>query len=189
MSPAPNEVVPGPTARQVVENVIRLRNFRGMTKEALSDRLTEVGRPIRATGLARLEAGKRRVDVDDLVALALALEVSPVALLLPPSEVEKLDLTEKTTAAWEAAWRWAVGEQPLDAGPLHLDARVRAFIESNRPFEHRRTVVEAARFLVARDPSVPYTAHIHIDSQGRAVNPQLTYTDEEGGDGEHQAAP
>lgn len=159
VSPASNEVVPGPTARQVVENVVRLRGARGLTREALADRLTEVGRPIRATGLARLEAGRRRVDVDDLIGLALALGVSPVALLLPPEMVEELHLTDTTSTSWQAAWRWAIGEEPFTQERMPLtDRRVAAFITENRPFE-LSPIKEVARTLNARVPA-PWVATI-----------------------------
>jgi hypothetical protein len=61
-----------------------VRRFRGDTSYAeLSRRLEEVGRPIPPLGLRHLEAGNRRVDVDDLFALGMALDVAPLALLLP----------------------------------------------------------------------------------------------------------
>jgi hypothetical protein len=44
---------------------------------------TDLGRPIPPLGLRHLEAGNRRIDVDDLVVLADALDVSPLMLLLP----------------------------------------------------------------------------------------------------------
>jgi hypothetical protein len=72
-----------------------VRRFRGDTSYAeLSRRLAEIGRPIPPLGLRHLEAGSRRIDVDDLVALALALDVTPIALLAPedasPQELQKL---------------------------------------------------------------------------------------------------
>lgn len=54
-----------------------------MVYAELSRKLAEMGREIPPLGLRRIETGERRVDVDDLVALALALDLSPLALLLP----------------------------------------------------------------------------------------------------------
>jgi transcriptional regulator with XRE-family HTH domain len=194
VSSAPNEIVPGPVARQVVANVIQLRTRRGWTKEALSERLTAVGRPIRATGLARLEAGKRRVDTDDLVALALAFEVSPVRLLMPGEPTDEVALTDERTATWQQAWRWATGEQPLDPRVPLTDSRVEAFITENRPFEStERPAHEVARWLVARHP-VPFEAHVSADAAGR-TKARISWTSgdddsEEGADdGEHREAP
>lgn len=48
---------------------------------ALSQRLSELGHPLLPSGITKIEQGKRGVDVDDLVALARALEVRPEQLL------------------------------------------------------------------------------------------------------------
>lgn len=82
---APNTIDLGATGRQVVSNVSRLRKQLRLSYAQLSLLLDKTERPIRATGLHRLENGKRRVDVDDLVALATALGVEPIALLEQPS--------------------------------------------------------------------------------------------------------
>jgi transcriptional regulator with XRE-family HTH domain len=66
---------------KVAENVANLREQRGLTLDQLSARLREMGRPIIASGISKIEQGERRVDADDLVALARALEVMPVELL------------------------------------------------------------------------------------------------------------
>jgi transcriptional regulator with XRE-family HTH domain len=57
------------------------RQRRGWDQRHLAARVTEAGRPMSASVLGKVEAGARRVDVDDLVALAAALEVSPAQLL------------------------------------------------------------------------------------------------------------
>jgi hypothetical protein len=52
----------------------------------LAARLEELGRPIPTLGLRKIESYERRVDADDLVALAAALGVSPITLLMPVTE-------------------------------------------------------------------------------------------------------
>jgi transcriptional regulator with XRE-family HTH domain len=69
----------------VAENIRRLRAMRVMTYVALSRRLAVIGRPIPVLGLRRIEQGERRVDADDLVALAEVLGVEPVQLLAAPA--------------------------------------------------------------------------------------------------------
>jgi hypothetical protein len=72
------------TTRQV-ERIVAVqarRLRRGFTLGELEEKLRELGRPIPLPALSKIEKGQRRVDVDDLVALALALGVSP-NLLLP----------------------------------------------------------------------------------------------------------
>lgn len=117
---AANEVIPGPVTRTVILNVKRLRAEQKLSQEQLSRRLAEVGRPILPTGIHRLEHGKRRIDVDDLMGLAAAFEVTPITLLLPtvpkgslPDEVPVAEITEKIRADAYRAWDWIRGECPL----------------------------------------------------------------------------
>jgi transcriptional regulator with XRE-family HTH domain len=110
---ATNEVPRGPISAYVVENVKRLRAERRWSLADLSKAMGEKGRPMLSSGLHRLETGKRRIDADDLVALALAFDVSPMTLLLPWAEEGKVSLTDTVTADVRAAWLWARGEAPL----------------------------------------------------------------------------
>ncbi|WP_200914757.1 helix-turn-helix domain-containing protein [Arthrobacter sp. Leaf234] len=101
----------GATGREVMGNVKRARGE--MTYAELSRRLADVGRPIPPLGLRRIEAGDRRVDVDDLMALALVLNVSPLSLLLPHGrQSEEGDLAGNRVSNAQL-WKWAVGEKPL----------------------------------------------------------------------------
>ena len=101
----------GPVGERVARNIRRLRG--AMTYKLLSERLEKLGRPISVLGLSRIESQARRVDADDLMALAQALEVTPNALLMPPVEEQgEIGLTPALSDDWENAWRWAEGEQP-----------------------------------------------------------------------------
>lgn len=73
----------GPVGTTVRENIKKLREVRKLSYAELSRQLTSIGRPIHALGLRRLEDGDRRVDVDDLCALAFVLGVEPSRLLNP----------------------------------------------------------------------------------------------------------
>lgn len=158
-------------------NVADLRARRGLTTRALSARLAELGHPILASGISKIENRTRRVDVGDLVALAVALEVSPVRLLLPGGWVDEVRVTGERTATWEAAWRWATGEVPLTDQPLELsDPRVKTFIDESRPYEGRPWIHEAARGLTAREPA-PFTAQIRNDGAGN-ITTRFSYGDE-----------
>lgn len=77
----------GSAGRDAATNVLRLRKAHGLTVKGLAERLAAKGRPIPASGLTRIELGQRRIDVDDLVALASVFDVTPGQLLLPPSEL------------------------------------------------------------------------------------------------------
>lgn len=105
----------GPTGARLMENLKRLRESLPLTTEQLADRVTNVyGRPMRANTITKIEKGQRRVDVDDLMALALALETRPDALLLPPTIADDhLQLTEEKVTTAFSAWRWVNGAEPL----------------------------------------------------------------------------
>lgn len=169
----------GPIGERVRRNVRQLREARGLSTRDLSALMGEAGRPIQPTAITKIESGARRVDVGDLAAFAVVLGVSPLTLLLPGERADdEVQLTPERSSRWEAAWRWATGEQPLlePGEQLKLtDPRVRKFIEENRPYEHR-PVDEAARFLTAREYT-PFSATIrHDGTNGRA---RLTYGDVE----------
>lgn len=105
----------GPTGKTVGENVERIRRGRRMALKELSAELSALGRPISLSGLSKLENGDRKADSDDLMALALALNVSPVALLLPQGNPS--DLVEVTggRGAVGLLWEWAYAQEELVA--------------------------------------------------------------------------
>lgn len=102
------EVDIGGTGAAVAENVTRFRGDMSYTQ--LSRRLEErAGWSINAVGIRRIESGERRVTVDDLMALAVALDVSPITLLLPgfvdaDDRIEVSGVAEEITA--RRAWDW-----------------------------------------------------------------------------------
>lgn len=106
----------GPTGETVRRNVARLRG--GMQYKVLSEKLAAVGRPIPPLGLRRIEAGDRRVDVDDLVALAVVFDVSPLTLLLPEdgTRLAASPLTGVTdrSVSHNTQWLWGLCEEPLE---------------------------------------------------------------------------
>jgi transcriptional regulator with XRE-family HTH domain len=174
-----------PIVRRAAENVRALRQLRGLSLDALAQRLEQLGHPIALNGLSKLENGKRGVDVDDLIALAIALDCSPNRLMLTSGADEKvrIALTPKARISEHAAWRWAAGDEPIRVEPwdeqptvFNVD-RVIRFADENRPHDERDNwsiekveehedllgpVALAAR--VARDGGVPNsTLHSYID--------------------------
>lgn len=76
------------TQNVVAENIADRRNHLGLSIAELSRRTHEAEHPLAALALRRIEAGERRIDVDDLTALAAILETTPAALLSPPEPEE-----------------------------------------------------------------------------------------------------
>ncbi|MFI1678799.1 helix-turn-helix domain-containing protein [Streptomyces sp. NPDC020607] len=130
----------GSVGQRVAREVARLRG-RTSVRE-LSARLAKLGRPILPSGITKLEQGQRRVDVDDLVALAVALQVTPTRLLMGPPPTDGTVHDPAHDEAWEwnewtdskgqkrepipvirlapelalepwDAWPWALGEAPI----------------------------------------------------------------------------
>ncbi|QFS93782.1 hypothetical protein FIV07_23750 [Mycobacterium sp. THAF192] len=130
----------GPTGATVAANVKRLRTKHGLAFTELSARLADLGRPIPPLGLRKIESQDRRVDADDLMALAVALGANPNALLFPPSASGRhiLTLTAAGMKTANTAWDWANGKAPLDHSsvpdgipPDHRADYAKAFFESN----------------------------------------------------------
>jgi transcriptional regulator with XRE-family HTH domain len=105
----------GATGRTVAENIKRARGIRSFNYTDLSRRLGELGRPIPALAIRRIEEGARRVDVDDLLAIAVALEVSPVVLLSPDVGAADVEVEATGVGQTEARrlWDWFRSENPL----------------------------------------------------------------------------
>ena len=117
----------GATGTTVRKNIRRIRNDLSVSLPELSSRLKRFDRPIPPLGISRIESGQRRVDVDDLMAFAAALGVSPATLLMPAvkdddSDVEVDDLVSIT--GWQkpitagVVWGWITAGSPPVHGTL-----------------------------------------------------------------------
>lgn len=103
----------GPTGKTVGKNLARLRRNRELTTRQLSAQLEQAGRPIPASGITRMEQGERQVTADDLVALAVVLNTSPISLLLPAEWGDApVELTSERRLTARTAWRWIRGLSP-----------------------------------------------------------------------------
>jgi transcriptional regulator with XRE-family HTH domain len=79
----------GPAGERVADNLWQLRTARGISIRQLSVKLRTLGHPLSTEAISKIENGRasvpmpkqvRRVDVDDLLALAAALAVQPARL-------------------------------------------------------------------------------------------------------------
>lgn len=138
--PRPKTQITDATGQAVAANVRRLREQRGMSTYELSRKLKEAGRPIAASAIAKLERAERRVDVGDLVTLAVALRVNPSALLLPLEDAPEktIELTGRGAVSAADAWAWADGERPLDLDESRSSTDMLDFDLYARPPRRRR---------------------------------------------------
>jgi transcriptional regulator with XRE-family HTH domain len=116
-----NAVQRDATAKTVSANVKRLRSQQNLGLRGLANKLGEVGRPLGHSAVDQIEKGKRRVDVDDLMALAAALDVSPATLLMPVGEKDEEATVTAHTAKLTCghAWDWITARRPVTSdGPM-----------------------------------------------------------------------
>ncbi|MDJ0394257.1 helix-turn-helix transcriptional regulator [Rhodococcus sp. G-MC3] len=162
----------GPIGSTAASNLKRLREARGLSFAELSRRLDELGRPIATLGLSRIESRSRRIDTDDLVALAISLDVSPLAILLPTDDSA---LTPKGTEyKAQRIWHWAQGSQLLDGGGVVEHAM---YARDSNPIDFRIAEERQQAGEVNENPvAVPRVASKRVrerrnDAVGRAVEP------------------
>ena len=103
----------------------------------------ELGRPLLPSGVTKIEQGQRRVDADDLVALAIALRVNPSRLLLSDDgSDQEMALTPTVSVPAFLAWQWADGYAPLptrsEEEGFNTPAELEDFQFHTRPAEIRR---------------------------------------------------
>jgi len=132
----------GASGERAAANLAEIRKTRHMEQAEVADRMTKLGRPMSAPVVSKTEKLDRRIDVDDLVAFAVALGVTPNRLLLPGSvrDDEPVELLPKVRVSAMAAWKWATGDEPLPNGcaPSGLQMLIsndyeRLFNWENRP--------------------------------------------------------
>lgn len=147
---APKKNPLGPTGETVRENVKRYREGQNLTYADLSRRLADLERPIATLGLSRIEKGERRVDADDLVALAAALRISPTTLLMPRAQGEKEEVTATAVAPMRALqlWDWITARSYPDywSNVVDVDILVRmkpawSWEEGSRDTEESKALV------------------------------------------------
>lgn len=126
----------GPIGVNVQRRVRVLREARRLTYAELSRQLADLGRDIPPLGLRRIESGDRKVDVDDLAALAIALNVSPLALLLPIADGPIVSRGDSFPAS--VIWDWGTGGKPLQ---FEHSPEAIAFLRDSNPLKDFKLVV------------------------------------------------
>jgi transcriptional regulator with XRE-family HTH domain len=97
------------TAERMGRAVAQRRGDAGMTAQQLAERCKDLGAPIHRTTITKIENGRTRFDVGELLILAAALDVPPLVLLypdLPGGDVEIIP--GEPGSSWDA-YLWATG--------------------------------------------------------------------------------
>ncbi|MBR7832495.1 helix-turn-helix transcriptional regulator [Actinospica durhamensis] len=148
-------IATGPMNEAVRVNLRRIREEQGVSLRDLSKRLEELGHSLLSSGIGRIEQGLRRVDVDDLIAISLALSISPLQLLLPPESRpdSRMALTTRTETTTQGAWGWVLGRPvPLISGlgPWafeHIELPRDVITEAEKSLEKLWDVIERVKSM------------------------------------------
>ena len=110
----------------VAAQVRTIREMKGLTREQLAARCSELGETELTPGpIGSIETGRpdaegrrrRRITIDELLVLAKALGVPPI-LLLFPADSNLIELLPDTSISPQAAIDWFTGEKPFSANEL-----------------------------------------------------------------------
>ncbi len=110
-----NDAPPEAPSRVVARRLRAVRKSKAWSQQDLARRLAELGAPTDRATLARTEAGDRGVSLDDTIMLAAALDVSPLALVLPDNEDTPVAVAPRYPYRAEYFRRWFCGLAPLPA--------------------------------------------------------------------------
>jgi transcriptional regulator with XRE-family HTH domain len=101
--------------RVIAERVAAIRRYLGMTQKALAEAMRALGIDWQRVVVAKLENGRRSfVTVDELLALCVVLEISPVDLLVPAdAKEERYRIVPNRTARAVNAREFIRGEEDL----------------------------------------------------------------------------
>lgn len=118
----------------LADNVKRLREEQRMPATELAKKVSELGTPMTRMGIQRLERHERRVELDEIGALAEALGVPPVALFLPLSQAAGVQVSPGRVVDMWSALKWFSGRQRLDneGKPADEWSHVRIYEEHER---------------------------------------------------------
>ena len=129
----------------VAQQVRHYRNARGMSAQNLSDACADLGLPIHRSVIANFENGRRaKLDLGELFVIAQALDVAPIALMLPDDGCIEVGGGRSMERAEAVAWIAGARTPPeLDELDAHL-ARAREFVtRAQGAVNHARVAADA----------------------------------------------
>lgn len=101
--------------RTLAANLRSLRERRGLSLTDTERKLAEVGHELARTAIGKIETLERRADADDIMALAVVLNVTPARLLLPDDYSGRpFQIAPDRTVPTLWLWEWAMGRMSLD---------------------------------------------------------------------------
>lgn len=140
------------TSERVGKAVAKSRKDAGMTAQQLAERCKELGAPIHRTTITKIEGGRSRFDVGELLILAAALDVPPLVLLYPDLPAGQVEISPgRPSTSWDA-YLWATGMAPSFLNPIAPSRGARLL---NAVMDRQKLSAERGRLQVRlslRDP-------------------------------------
>lgn len=168
-------------SQTVAARIRRLRDERSWSAARLSERCAELGLDLPRDVIANIENGRRTsVTVEELIGLALALDTSPVVLLLPLGDEERVSLTQTMTMHPHLALEWFAGEEyaqyfhvdePWDGERLPHGQDRAAWLSSTRAlryFRNLRTAQEEMHDAAAAVHRAEFTKDTTAEQDARS---------------------
>jgi transcriptional regulator with XRE-family HTH domain len=90
-----------------------VRRLKGWTQQELAAAMAEAGVDLGEPAITRMERGTRGVSLDEAIALAAVLGVSPLHMIVPLDNDAQLDVTPGITVPVLDARSWVRGQRPL----------------------------------------------------------------------------
>jgi transcriptional regulator with XRE-family HTH domain len=129
-------------AEVIGRNVRAAREHRGLTAEAFAERVGEIlGSTWPRQTVYLLEAGGRRLAAEEVVAIAIVLDVSIADLFTPPAEVDRLEVGQQSFPREQLL---TIGERDPAIYEIarHTQALRRSFNDLSEFMQSQRVVLE-----------------------------------------------
>jgi transcriptional regulator with XRE-family HTH domain len=89
-----------------------VRRAKGLTQQDLAEALSGAGEDLSASAITRMESGHRDVSLDEAIAIAAVLGVSPLHMVVQLDD-NSIQLTPRLTVTATDARAWMRGQRPL----------------------------------------------------------------------------
>lgn len=115
----------GPVAETVATNLRRLRDLRGLTAQQLADKIaSQGGGRLRPDYISLVENRRRSLTLEEALLVAVALDVTPAALLMPDTPDPAAQVTptpSMRTYPARTVWLWLTGRRALEEPAAGVD--------------------------------------------------------------------
>lgn len=112
---------PAKLSRQVGAAIRRVREGQDVSAVKLAARTAQLGYPIHRVAISKLESGERAITVPELITLAAALNTVPLALLLPGTVDETVEILPDNEMPGGSAIGWFTGTTNPTPRGVHRD--------------------------------------------------------------------